>query len=149
MKLTTVLLLLCSLTGIDAGPKGSSKSPKNSNTPWFVGLWAGVDGPDGSFTQRTLTCGDADCNTVTIVGADAYFSLCSATSGRGKLTASGSFNRGSKCFNVTDLTITCEDNSKNVSGIAATYCQQGPNSFIEDATKADPAQLINFFRISC
>ena len=147
MKLTVALLLLCSLTGIDAGPTGS---PKYSNTPWFVGLWAAVDGPDGSFTHRTLTCGDANCNTVTIVGADAYFSLCSNSNGRGKVTASGSFNKGSKCFSVTNLTVTCEDDT-TVSGIAATYCKQGPNSFIEDAREGagDPDQLNNFFKISC
>ena len=80
----------------------------------FIGLWAAVDGDDGSFAQRAITC-DED-RTCRILGSDQFFSFCDDHGGRGILDGTGTLERG--VIEVPDYALTCADGTRIVLPVA-------------------------------
>lgn len=74
---------------------------------YFIGLWEGIDPPDGSLTQRSITCNhEGACE---VLGSDSFWSFCG--NDRGVLRGEGI--RDGRDLRVSDFTLTCFDENGN------------------------------------
>ena len=119
---------------------GSADGPR-SRAADFIGLWAGVDLDDGSFTQRAITC--EEDGTCQVLGSDQFFSFCPDSEGRGLLEGTGTIEQG--VLSLPEFTLTCADGTS--VGFPTIFSLDRRNGTLIEDTDGPPA-AITFHRLS-
>jgi hypothetical protein len=120
---------------------GSETDGPRAQTADFIGLWAGVDLDDGSFSQRAITC-DRE-RTCRVLGSDQFLSFCPRAEGRGLLEGEGRIEDG--VLNLPEFTLTCADGTS--VGIPTTFSLDRRNGTLVEDTDGPPATF-SFHRLS-
>ena len=132
MKLKIAVVFL--VFSIALAPFALAKSVNQGKD--FVGLWQGIDPLDGSEVLRSITL-DED-GTFNIIGTETYFDGCD---GRGKVSATGSFDNG--ILGSNNYTLHCYDPEKDITPRWVEYVQDKENGTIVEVIGNFPPVILH------
>ena len=124
-----------------AWPAPGSAEGARTRAADFIGLWAGVDIEDGSFSQRAITCEeDGACQ---VLGSDHFFTTCDELGGRGILEGLGRIE--DDVLHLPEFALICGDGT--AISFPTTFSIDRKNGTLVEVTDGPPASQ-NFHRLS-
>lgn len=102
----------------------------------FTGLWEAIDPPDGSLSQRSITCNRrGECS---VLGSDSFWSFCGDD--RGVLSGTGEV-RGGRLI-VPDFILRCFDDMGEVDDSISVETRFVYDRFNRTLDEEHPSALI-------